>query len=338
MASSEEKPKTMLAVYAASGNDENPLAGLKVGQVPLPSPPEGWVRVKLLASAVNYHDVFTLKGFGTHLITFPRIIGCEGVGTLEDGSRVIIYPVMNAPNYIGDETLDPDRHVISEVTEGTLSEYFIAPASNVLPLPDAIDPVSGAVLGIAWLTAYRMLFTKSGLRAGQTMLVQGSSGGVSTALIQLGAAAGMRVWATGRTAEKRQLAQSLGAERTFEPGQQLPTQADAVFDTSGTMTWKHSVASVKAGGTIVNCGGHGGFELPTDSFRLFVDQLSIHGVYAGSLREFKDLISFVAAKGIKPCVGKVIPLSQGEEAVRLVYEGKTHGKMVLTVGNVDARN
>jgi NADPH:quinone reductase-like Zn-dependent oxidoreductase len=283
-----------------------------------------------LASSVNYHDVFTLKGVGVHPITLPRIIGCEGVGMLEDGSRVVVYPFMTTPDYIGDETLDPGRHALSELTEGTLAEYFIVPSKNIVPLPAAIDVTSGAVLGISWLTAYRMLFTKSRLRAGQTMLVQGSSGGVSTALIQLGAAAGIRVWTTGRTAEKRQLAQSLGAEQTFEPGEQLPAQVDAVFDTSGAVTWKHTMASVKVGGTIVTCGGHGGFELPTDSFRLIVDSLSIHGVYAGSFQEFKDLISFVAAKGIKPCIGKIFPLSQGSEAVKLVIEGKTLGKVVLT--------
>lgn len=324
----------MLAVYGVNGDAKNPLTGLRVGQIPLPTVPEGWLRVKILASAINYHDVFTLRGIGAHPPTYPRILGCEGVGTLEDGSRVIIYPVMISPSYIGDETLDPERHVFSELTDGTLAEYVVAPASNVLPLPEGIDTISGSVLGIAWLTAYRMLFSKSGLRSGQTMLVQGSSGGVTTALIQLGTAAGMRVWTTGRTAEKRKLAEKLGAERTFESGGKIPERVDAVFDTSGTATWRHSVESVKAGGTIVNCGGHGGFELPTDSFRLFVDQLSIHGVYLGSLHEFKDLLSFVAVKGIKPCIGKVLPLSQGNEALRLVYEGKTEGKVVLTAENV----
>lgn len=169
------------------------------------------MRVKLVASSVNYHDVFTLKGFGVHPIKFPRIIGCEGVGMLEDGSKVNVYPFMTVTDYISDETLDPGRHALSELTEGTLTEYFIAPVKNLLPLPSAVDVTSGVLLGISWLTSYRMLFTKSGLRAGQTMLAQGSSGGVSTALIQLGAAAGMCVWATGRTAEK-----------TFEPGEQLP--------------------------------------------------------------------------------------------------------------------
>ncbi|UKZ80013.1 hypothetical protein TrVFT333_007777 [Trichoderma virens FT-333] len=332
MVSSEAK--TMLAVYAANGDAENPLAGLKVGQVPLPKVPEGWLRVKVEAATVNWHDVFTLKGIGHHSLTFPIVLGCEGVGTLEDGSRVILYPVMISPGYIGDETKDEKRNVFSELVDGTLAEYVAVPPANILPLPEEIDSVSGAVLGIAWLTAYRMLFTKSGMRPGQTMLVQGSSGGVTTALIQLGVAAGMRVWTTGRSAEKRKLAESLGAERTFEAGEKLPTLVDAVFDTSGTATWKHTVASVKTGGTIVVCGGHSGFELPTDAFRLLVDQLSIHGVYAGTLDEFRDLISFVAAKKIKPCVGNVLPLSEAVEAFKSIHEGKTQGKVVLTVGDV----
>ncbi|KAL7942693.1 NAD(P)-binding protein [Trichoderma barbatum] len=333
MASS--KATTMLAVYGAHGDTENPLAGIKVGQVPLPKVPEGWLRVKIEAATVNWHDIFTLKGISMHPpVPFPIILGCEGVGTLEDGSRVIIYPVMISPGYIGDETKDAKRNVFSEIVDGTLAEYVAVPPANILPLPKEIDSVSGAVLGIAWLTAYRMLFTKSALRPGQTMLVQGSSGGVTTALIQLGVAAGMRVWATGRTAEKRKLAESLGAEKTFDAGETLPAQADAVFDTSGTVTWKHSIASVKAGGTVVVCGGHSGFELPTDAFRLLVDQISIHGVYAGTLDEFRDLISFVAAKKIKPCVGKTLPLTDGAEAIRLIHEGKTEGKTVLTVGDV----
>ncbi|UKZ54235.1 hypothetical protein TrVGV298_008042 [Trichoderma virens] len=306
MVSSETK--TMLAVYAANGDAENPLAGLKVGQVPLPKVPEGWLRVKVEAATVNWHDVFTLKGIGHHSLTFPIVLGCEGVGTLEDGSRVILYPVMISPGYIGDETKDEKRNVFSELVDGTLAEYVAVPPANILPLPKEIDSVSGAVLGIAWLTAYRMLFTKSGLRPGQTMLVQGSSGGVTTALIQLGVAAGMRVWTTGRSAEKRKLAESLGAERTFEAGEKLPTLVDAVFDTSGTATWKHTVASVKTGG--------------------------IHGVYAGTLDEFRDLISFVAAKKIKPCVGNVLPLSEAVEAVKSIHEGRTQGKVVLTVGDV----
>ncbi|KAK5991664.1 putative zinc-type alcohol dehydrogenase-like protein YogA [Cladobotryum mycophilum] len=327
------EPKTMLAVYCVSGDLEKPLTGLKVGRVPLPPIPEGWVRVKMSAAAINYHDIFTLRGIGWHPVVYPRILGCEGCGTLDDGTNVILYPVMNDLDYMGDETLDPKRHVFHEITDGTLAEYVVAPVRNVLPLSEDLDPITGSVLGIAWLTAYRMLFTKAAVRAGQTILVQGSSGGVTTALIQLGSAAGVRVWCTGRTAEKRHLAETLGAEKTFEPGETLPRKVDAVFDTSGAATWNHSLDSVKAGGSLVTCGGHGGFDLSMDGLRLVADQISIHGVFAGSLAEFKDLISFVIARGIKPQIGKVLPLSEGEEGLRLVHEGSTNGKVVLTLGN-----
>ncbi|KAL1877280.1 hypothetical protein Plec18167_004969 [Paecilomyces lecythidis] len=327
---SSDGQKTMLAVIATGPNVEHPLSGLKVDRVPLPAVPEGWVLVKMSAAAINYHDVFTLQGFGTHPVKFPRILGCEGCGSLEDGTAVILYPVMNDPEYLGNETLDPRRHVFHEITDGTLAEYVIAPSRNVLPRPSSLAPTVGAVLGISWLTAYRMIFTKSGLLPGQQMLVQGSSGGVSTALIQLGAAAGMRVWCTGRSAEKRDLAMKLGAEQAFAPGEPLPSQVHAVFDTSGAATWKHSLASVRPGGSIVICGAHGGFEVPMDLLRIFNDQISIHGVYAGTLEEFKALIQFVISKNICPTIGAVVPLSDAYKAIQAMLEGNTSGKIVLS--------
>jgi D-arabinose 1-dehydrogenase-like Zn-dependent alcohol dehydrogenase len=163
------------------------------------------------------------------------------------------------------------------------------------------------------------------------MLVQGSSGGSTTALIQLGAAAGMRVWCTGRTAEKRELGLRLGAEKAFAANEELPEKADAVFDTSGEATWKHTMASVKAGGTVISSGGHTGMEVSTDLLQLFVHQISVRGSYAGTLQEFKDLISFVIAKDIKPYIGLVLPLEKADEGIRKMLDGKSDGKIVITV-------
>ncbi|KAH8820645.1 hypothetical protein F5884DRAFT_660886 [Xylogone sp. PMI_703] len=320
----------MLAVYAERGDFDNPLSALRVGQRPVPTPPEGWVKVKISAAAVNYHDIFTLKGVGPYPIEFPRILGCEGCGTLEDGTEVMLYPVITDKDYRGVETLDPKRHVFQELIDGALAEYVISPALNVIPRPKELPVNTAAVLGIAWLTAYRMLFNKSGLRPGQTMLVQGCSGGVATALIQLGVAAGMQVWCTGRSEEKRKLAEELGAARTFPPGHKLPEFVDAVFDVSGAATWEHSIASVKPGGTVLNCGGHGGFTVPTDLGRVFVEQITIRGSYAGTLDELKDLISFVVQKKIAPKIGLVLPLSEAEKALKAMHDGATNGKIVLT--------
>jgi NADPH:quinone reductase-like Zn-dependent oxidoreductase len=133
------------------------------------------------AVGLNYHDVFSARGQGMYPLKFPLILGCEGAGVLEDGTEVLLYPAMGDPDFKRDETLDPKRNSFTELTNGTLAEYAITPRCNIVPHPRELSPVDASVLGVVWLTAYRMLFTKSGLRAGQTMLVQGSSRGVTTA-------------------------------------------------------------------------------------------------------------------------------------------------------------
>jgi NADPH:quinone reductase-like Zn-dependent oxidoreductase len=163
------------------------------------------------------------------------------------------------------------------------------------------------------------------------MLVQGSSRGVTTALIQLGSAAGMRVWCTGRTKEKKELGLKLGAARAFESDEDLPEKVDAVFDTSGEGTWAHSIDSVKAGGSVVTCGGHSGGSIPIEVEKVFVEQLNIRGSYLGTLQEFKDLISFVVEKGIVPHVGRVLPLREADVGFRAMIDGKTAGKIFVTI-------
>lgn len=162
----------------------------------------------------------------------------------------------------------------------------------------------------------------------------GSFTGVTTALIQLGSAAGYRVWTTGRTEAKRALATQLGAERTFEPLAKLPRLVDAVFDTSGASTISHSLASVKPGGTVVSCGIHsesGSTNVTIDLLHLFANQINLTGVYAGTREEFVDLLSFVAAKDIQPHIGKVLPLERADEGLTDIWEGRTNGKIVITI-------
>jgi NADPH:quinone reductase-like Zn-dependent oxidoreductase len=321
----------MNAVYVEKGNIDDPISTIKIAPRLQPAPQEWWVRVKMQAVGLNYHDIFTMRGLGMRPPKFSLTLGCEGAGILDDGTEVLIYPVMGDPNFKGDETLDPERHVFSEQVDGTLAEYVNVPLRNIVPKPKGLETVSASVLGIAWLTAYRMLFTKSGLKAGQTMLVQGSSGGVTTALIQMGSAAGMRVWCTGRTTEKKELGLKLGAERAFDSGEELLEKVDAVFDTSGEVTWEHSVDSVKAGGTVVTCGGHSGRSIPMEVNKVFVEQLNIRGTYLGTLEEFKDLISFVVAKSIVPHVSLVLSLNRADVGFRAMLDGKTVGKIVVTI-------
>ena len=114
----------MFAVYASEGNLENPLASLVVGERPEPIVPEGWVRVKVSHASLNRHDIFTLMGVTAQaaFIVFPMILGNDGAGTLDDGSEVVIYPLMGSPDWRGDETLDPYWNIFSERVPGTFAK------------------------------------------------------------------------------------------------------------------------------------------------------------------------------------------------------------------------
>ncbi|KAF2800632.1 NAD(P)-binding protein [Melanomma pulvis-pyrius CBS 109.77] len=320
----------MRAVWAAVGNMEDPLSSMRNDVWKVPEAPEGWVRVKVAAVSLNFHDIFTLKGMGMFELEFPLILGNEAAGTLEDGTEVVIYPVMGNPDFKGDITHDPDRHVLGEKTQGSLADYVIVPKENIVKKPKNMTFETASVLGIAWLTAYRMLFVRSGLKKGQKMLVQGSTGGVATALIQLGHAAGMTVWSTGRTEEKRGLAMHLGAHRTFLPGEELPEKVAAVFDMSGEQTFKHSMECVGTGGTIVSCGLHSGdMFAQVDLMKLFTQGVNIHGTYVGNREDFEGLIQFVSENEMQPFVHGVLPLEKVGEGLKMILERSAKGKVVI---------
>jgi NADPH:quinone reductase-like Zn-dependent oxidoreductase len=319
----------MFAVYAAEPNQESPLDALRVGERPDPDTPDGWVAVSVRAASLNMHDLWTLRGVGIKPDQFPMILGCDGAGVLADGSEVVLHSVIGDTSY-GDETLDPKRSLLTEKHQGTFADTVVVPARNVLPKPAALSFAEAACMGTAWLTAYRMLFTKAQVRPGQTVLVQGASGGVSTALIALGKAAGVRVWVTGRSEEKRALAKELGADETFESGARLPERVDAVFETVGKATWGHSMRSVKPGGAVVVSGSTSGPDANADLQRLFFMQIRVLGSTMGSRDELSDLLAFCAIKGIRPTIGTQLPMSDAATGFERMLAGETAGKIVFT--------
>jgi len=320
----------MFAVYAAEPNPQDPLAALVVGEREEPRPHDGWVEVTVRAASLNMHDLWTLRGVGIKPDQFPMILGCDGAGTLADGTEVVIHSVIGTPGWTGDEALDPGLTLLTERHQGSFADTVVVPERNVLPKPASLSFAQAACLGTAWLTAYRMIFTRSGLRPGQTMLVQGASGGVATALIQLGAAAGMRVWVTGRTEEKRALATGLGAHRAFESGARLPERVDAVFETVGEATWPHSMKCLRRGGVIVCSGATTGPNPAADLQRLFFLQLSVIGSTMGTRDELADLISFLDVTGVRPQIGLELPMARAAEGFRAMLAGDTAGKIVFT--------
>jgi NADPH:quinone reductase-like Zn-dependent oxidoreductase len=321
----------MLSAYAASIDPENPLSGLVVGDRPEPEPPQGWVTVDVRAAALNHHDLWSLRGIGLPAERLPMILGCDAAGVDPDGNEVLVHAVIGSEGWTGDETLDPKRSLLSERYQGTLAQKVMVPRHNLVPKPPELSFEQAACLPTAWLTAYRMLFTRGRLTPGQTVLVQGSSGGVATALVKLGSSAGLRVWTTGRTEEKRALALSLGADATFEPGARLPERVDAVMETIGAATWSHSVKSLKQGGLIVISGATSGDAPPAELTRIFFLQLSVVGSTMGTRDELERLLQLMVQRQIEPAISQTLPLADARAGFEAMLEGQTGGKIVFTV-------
>jgi NADPH:quinone reductase-like Zn-dependent oxidoreductase len=322
----------MRAVYAESFNTDDPLKGLVVGERPEPQPPAGWTRVQVKTASLNHHDLWTLRGVGIKAEQLPMILGCDAAGIDEaTGDEVVVHAVINTPGWTGDDTVDPGRTLLSEKHQGSLAEYVVVPVRNVLPKPADLSFAEAACLSTAWLTAYRMLFTKSGLRPGQSVLVQGASGGVATACISMARAAGMRVYATARTEAKQAVAIELGAHEAFPSGARLPERVDAVMETIGEATYAHSAKSLKPGGRIVISGATSGANPPAELNRFFFLQLELVGSTMGTKDELRDLISFLHATGLRPHIDRTLPLEQAADGLAAMASGDLVGKIVLEV-------
>jgi NADPH:quinone reductase-like Zn-dependent oxidoreductase len=259
------------------------------------------------------------------------ILGTDAAGLDEDGNEVIVHGVVASPGWTGDETLDPKRSLFSELHQGTMAERVAVPRRNLVPKPAELSFAEAACLPTAWLTAYRMLFVKSGLRPGSTVLVQGASGGVATALVSLGRAAGYRMWVTGRSEEKRQAALALGAEQAFETGARLPERVDGVMETVGDATWSHSVKSLRPGGVIVTSGATTGFNPGAELNRVFFTQLSVIGSTMGTRDELESLVRMCAVTGVRPVIDVELPLREAREGFERMEQGRTAGKIVFTM-------
>lgn len=321
----------MFAVYADSFSSDDPLSALRLGERPDPVAPDGWTTVTVKAASLNHHDVWSLKGVGLKAEQLPMILGCDAAGLDEDGNEVVVHAVVSDPSWTGDETLDPRRSLLSERHQGTFADKVVVPRRNVVPKPTSMSFEEAACLPTAWLTAYRMLFTRGGLKAGDTVLVQGAGGGVATACIILGRAAGLKVLATSRDEAKRTRALEIGAHEVFESGARLPVKVDAVMETVGRATWSHSIRALRPGGAIVVSGTTSGPQLDdAELTRIFFLQLSVIGSTMGTRDELASLVSLLDATGARPLVDRTLPMEQAAEGFGAMVDGDVFGKIVLT--------
>ncbi|MFI5627031.1 zinc-binding alcohol dehydrogenase family protein [Nocardioides sp. NPDC051685] len=316
----------MLAAFVEEFDPENPVGALRVGDRPEPVVPPGWTTVEVKAASINHHDIWSLRGVGLGEDNLPMILGCDAAGIAADGREVIVHAVVTDPV----DSPTPGRpSVLSERHQGAFAERLVAPLSNLVPKPAGMSFAEAACLPTAWLTAYNMLFRQAAVVPGDTVLVQGASGGLSTALVTLGRAAGLRMWVTGRDEPKRSYALEAGAHAAFEPGARLPARVDAVMESVGAATWDHSLKSLRPQGTVVVAGATSGYVAQTELGRVFANRLRVVGTAMGSLDDLRRLVAFCEVNGIKPHIHSVEPLVNAVEAFRTVASGEVRGKVVL---------
>jgi NADPH:quinone reductase-like Zn-dependent oxidoreductase len=321
----------MMAAYASRADAEAPLNALVVGEIEASRVPTGWVPVQVKAAALNHHDIWSLRGVGLAADRLPMILGCDAAGVTDDAREVVVHAVINGPHFVGsDATYDPTRSLLSERYPGTFATQVCVPPANLVDKPAELSFAEAACLPTAWLTAYRMLFSQSGARPGDTVLIQGAGGGVATALIVLGRQAGMRVWVTSRDEARGALAVSLGAHQAFPAGARLPERVDAVMDGVGAATWSHSINVLKPGGTLVICGATSGDNPPkAELTKIFFKPLRVHGSTMGTRDELIALTKMLVNAGIRPHIDRILPLADAAAGFAAMIAGDHFGKIIF---------
>ena len=314
----------MLAAYAEALGLPDPIDGLAVGDRPEPEVPDGWELVSVRAATLNHHDLWTLQGVIGVPFEPPVILGCDGAGISAAGDEVVLYPVLGR----GD-----DFRMLTDGIDGTFATHVAIPSANILPKPAHLSFEEAAGLGTAWLTAWRMLFTKGDLQPGQRVLVQGATGGVASAAIALAAAAGAHVTATSRSDEGLAHALRVGAADAVPSGTRLRERVDVVIETVGAATWSHSLKSLAYGGRVVVCGATSGPEASADLQRVFWRELQVLGSMMGTLEEMRSLCDFVSQHALRPDVSKVYDgLASVPDAMRDLAAGNQLGKLAIRIG------
>ena len=305
------------------------MDALELRDVPEPDPPENWSVVDVRAASLNHHDLWSLRGVGLPAELLPIVLGTDAAGVASDGRDVVVHAVIGANGH-GVGPMER-RSILSERYPGTLAERVAVPTWNLVPKPAELSFAEAACLPTAWLTAYTMLFRAARLAPGDRVLVQGAGGGVATAAVRLGTAAGLEVVVTGRDAAKRERALGLGAAFAVEPGARLPFRVDAVIETVGAATWAHSMRAVRPGGTVVVAGATTGPQPGAELARVFFSELTVVGATMGTKEDLVALMRFCVRTGVRPVIDSTYPLDRVREALARLASGGVFGKVVVTM-------
>jgi NADPH:quinone reductase-like Zn-dependent oxidoreductase len=326
---------------------------VKYGDVPDPEPGPGEVLIRVHACALNFLDVWVRRGWPGLKLEMPHWCGADVAGEIAElgenvsdwqvGQRVVVDPGVNLveDEYTrrGQDSVSPSYHILGEHRRGGAAEYLTVPESNLAVIPENIDFPEAAAPLLVGLTAWRMLMHQARLRAGESVLVVGAGGGVNSMAIQIARLAGATVYVVASNTEKSERARELGADVVLDRSQvdwgkeifKLTSRrgVDVVVDNVGQATITKSMQAVARGGRIVIVGNTSGPQAEIDIRFIFGKQISLIGSTMGSHQDFRDILDLLWAGKIKPVIHRVMPLSEGCDAYKMMEAGEHFGKILL---------
>ena len=305
----------------------------------------GDVLVRVKASSLNYHDVFTRRGMPGIKLGLPVIPGLDVAGEVAEigpevdgwnvGDRVLVDPINRVEGGLQGETVD-----------GGLAELCRVRAHQLIPIPEGVSFAQAASLPVAYGTAHRMMFFNGNVKAGEKMLVLGASGGVGTCCVLLGKKMGMEVISCAGSQDKLDRLKELGSDhvlnynevdfrrevngmygkphrRTYDGG------VDVVVNFTGGDTWVNSFKCMKRGGRLLTCGATAGFDPKTDIRYIWTFELKICGSNSWTKEDLTDLMSYIEDGSMEPVIDTTLPLEQGAEGVRMIENREVFGKIII---------
>jgi NADPH:quinone reductase-like Zn-dependent oxidoreductase len=328
--------------------DDWSVDNLKLADRPEPNAGPGQVRIKMLASALNYRDLLVpQRGYGSRMKPLPLImlsdgVGCvdqvgEGVDSLRLGERVC--PLFFQSWLSG----EPDNARLGMSLgcemDGTMAQYMVLPANGVALVPAHLDHNEVATLPTAGVTAWRAIVTEGRVKPGDTVLIQGT-GGVSLFALQFAKMLGARVICTSSSDEKLLRARTLGADETInylstpEWGKTARTIADGigvdhVVEVGGQRTLPQSLRAVRPGGTISMIGVLAGSQLDISLGLIVTRHIRLQGITVGSGDDFRTMVRAISQQGMRPVVDRVYGFEQLHQALQHLASGKHFGKICI---------